>query len=69
MLFVCQNVLLADLSQCASTKKRINLLKNVFDKKSIGSNIFGKSFESFLKKSLKTLMKEGEVFQFLKKYK
>lgn len=66
MIFVCQNLLLANLLKSDSIKKRTNLIKNIFNKKLNGSNIFDKSFQNFLKKSIKILIKKNEVFFLLK---
>ncbi|GMR34751.1 hypothetical protein PMAYCL1PPCAC_04946 [Pristionchus mayeri] len=61
MIFVCQNSLLASISCCESVKKQVSLLRMAFGEKASGS--MSKDLESFLKKTLKTLAKHGEVHE------
>ncbi|KAJ1368901.1 Biotin/lipoate A/B protein ligase, partial [Parelaphostrongylus tenuis] len=57
--FVCQNRLLANLTHCDSSKKQANMIRMAFGSRDTIS--MGKDFEHFLKKSLKTLSKHGEI--------
>uniref|UniRef100_A0A158PAA7 Dynein light intermediate chain n=1 Tax=Angiostrongylus cantonensis TaxID=6313 RepID=A0A158PAA7_ANGCA len=77
IIFVCQNQLLASLTHCDSSKKQAcfffllfffflllcffsaNMIRMAFGSRD--SISMGKDFEHFLKKSLKTLSKHGEI--------
>uniref|UniRef100_A0A183FEI4 BPL/LPL catalytic domain-containing protein n=1 Tax=Heligmosomoides polygyrus TaxID=6339 RepID=A0A183FEI4_HELPZ len=59
IIFVCQNRLLASLTTCGSTKKQADMIRMAFGSRD--SISMGKDFEHFLKKSLKTLSKQGQV--------
>ncbi|KAJ1367128.1 Biotin/lipoate A/B protein ligase [Parelaphostrongylus tenuis] len=59
IIFVCQNRLLANLTHCDSSKKQANMIRMAFGSRDTIS--MGKDFEHFLKKSLKTLSKHGEI--------
>ncbi|GMT12965.1 hypothetical protein PFISCL1PPCAC_4262 [Pristionchus fissidentatus] len=61
IIFVCQNSLLASISSCESVKKQASLLRIAFGEKASGS--MSKDLEGFLKKTLKTLAKHGEVHE------
>ncbi|CAI4226541.1 unnamed protein product [Auanema sp. JU1783] len=58
IIFVCQNRLLASLTECDSTKKQADILRMAFGSRDLS---MGKEFEQFLKKSLKSLTKHGQV--------
>uniref|UniRef100_A0A7E4WC57 BPL/LPL catalytic domain-containing protein n=1 Tax=Panagrellus redivivus TaxID=6233 RepID=A0A7E4WC57_PANRE len=60
IIFLCQNSLLANLTNCSSTKKQASLLRSAFGNKQASLSL-GKDFEQFLKKSMKTLGKTKEV--------
>ncbi|CAJ0565662.1 unnamed protein product, partial [Mesorhabditis spiculigera] len=60
IIFVCQNKLLASFTSAESPKKQANMLKMAFGDK---ANFFGKDFENFLKKALKTLSKHNAVHE------
>ncbi|KHJ98019.1 biotin/lipoate A/B protein ligase family protein [Oesophagostomum dentatum] len=57
IIFVCQNRLLASLSNCESSKKQADIIRMAFGSRD--SVTMGKDFEQFLKKSLKTLRQTG----------
>ncbi|KAK5975352.1 Biotin--protein ligase [Trichostrongylus colubriformis] len=59
IIFVCQNRLLASLTTCGSSKKQADMIRMAFGSRD--SISMGKDFEHFLKKSLKTLSKHGQV--------
>ncbi|KAK6736420.1 hypothetical protein RB195_019229 [Necator americanus] len=59
IIFVCQNRLLASLSNCESSKKQADMIRMAFGSRDCLS--MGKDFEHFLKKSLKTLSKQGQI--------
>ncbi|RCN26793.1 hypothetical protein ANCCAN_27480, partial [Ancylostoma caninum] len=59
IIFVCQNRLLASLSNCESSKKQADMIRMAFGSRD--SISMGKDFEHFLKKSLKTLSKQGHI--------
>ncbi|VDL79129.1 unnamed protein product [Nippostrongylus brasiliensis] len=59
IIFVCQNRLLASLTTCESSKKQADMIRMAFGSRD--SISMGKDFEHFLKKSLKTLSKHGQV--------
>nr|CDJ96235.1 Biotin lipoate A B protein ligase domain containing protein [Haemonchus contortus] len=59
IIFVCQNRLLASLTTCESSKKQADMIRMAFGSRD--SISMGKDFENFLKKSLKTLSKHGQV--------
>uniref|UniRef100_A0A915DLH5 BPL/LPL catalytic domain-containing protein n=1 Tax=Ditylenchus dipsaci TaxID=166011 RepID=A0A915DLH5_9BILA len=64
ILFVCQNHLLANLTNCRTLKKQTSILRNAFGKKSTSSALgkdLQKDFEAFMKKSLKKMEIEKEV--------
>uniref|UniRef100_A0A914WUU0 BPL/LPL catalytic domain-containing protein n=1 Tax=Plectus sambesii TaxID=2011161 RepID=A0A914WUU0_9BILA len=54
MMFVCQNSLLASLTDCETTKKRTNMLKMAFGDRQVTAAL-GKDFEQFLKRVCKQL--------------
>ncbi|CAJ0931438.1 unnamed protein product, partial [Mesorhabditis belari] len=60
IIFICQNRLLASFTNADSTKKQEGLLKLAFGDR---SNFFGKEFETFLKKALKSLAKHNKVHE------
>ncbi|KAI1720182.1 biotin/lipoate a/B protein ligase family domain-containing protein [Ditylenchus destructor] len=62
ILFLCQNSLLASLTHCGSAKKQSNILKKTFGKKSTILAL-GKDFEQFLKKTLKKMENDKEVYE------
>ncbi|KJH43369.1 putative biotin--[acetyl-CoA-carboxylase] ligase [Dictyocaulus viviparus] len=59
IIFVCQNRLLTSLTNCESSKKQSDMIRMAFGSQS--SLSMGKDFEHFLKKSLKTLSKQGQI--------
>ncbi|VDM97436.1 unnamed protein product [Thelazia callipaeda] len=61
MLFLCQNNLLASITACETSKKTARLLKMAFGERQ--SKKLGKNFETFLKKTVKSLLKDKKVYQ------
>jgi hypothetical protein len=52
--------LVANLTQCDSAKKQANIIKSAFGRKA-ANGVLGKDFETFMKKSIKTLNKSKEA--------